>query len=112
MEKAEILRGLNLARQTSDVLNFQKFTPRPVKTNFTLPVNSWVSGAENFYADIEIAGITANDDAVIDFDKQNKSVVVDAEIQSEGDSLSGKLRIYAKKIPTDEIVATFVVWKG
>ena len=112
MTKAEILRGWTINRQVYDRLNFQKFLPRPKTVNFTIPVSSWVSEDGNFYADINVAGVTADDDAEIDFDSESWDLAANAVISTEGDSLSGKLRIYSKNIPTAEISGTVKITKG
>ena len=117
MKKNEILRGMSLARQTQDILNFQKFVPRPIDINFTLPTNLWTlnSSATDeyiYYADINISGVTADDEAEIDFDKQLKDMVIYAGISSEGESLSDNLRIFAKKIPLQELTGVARITKG
>ena len=112
MTKAEILRGWTINRQVQDRLNFQKFLPRSQKVNFTIPVSSWTSNGESFYADINVAGVTADDDAEIDFSTDSQFIAANAVISTEGDSLSGKLRIYSKNIPTAEITGTAKITKG
>ena len=67
-----------------------------------MPVELWTQGEGNYYADINIPSVTEFDYAEIDFDKTSKDVV--AYATDTGDSLSGKLRIYAE--PTDTITGT------
>ncbi len=115
--KTETRRVLKLCRQTQDQLNNARFLPRPQDVNFTIPVNSWTlnsSATDEFvyYADINIVGLTANDTAEIDFNKTSKTVVGNANISDEGETFSGKIRIYAENIPTGTISGTASITKG
>ena len=108
---------MTLCRKVGDGLNFQKYLPRPQDVNFTIPVSAWTlnsSATDEFvyYADINIVGLTADDTAEIDFDKTSKSVVIDANISDEGETFSGKIRIYAANVPADSIQGTASVTKG
>ena len=117
VKKNEIKRTLKISRQVQDRLNYAKYLPRPQDVNFTIPVSSWnlnSSATDEFvyYADINIASLTADDTAEIDFDKASKTVVGNANISDEGETFSGKIRIYAANIPTDSIQGTASVTKG
>ena len=102
MTKTEILRGWKI----------QKYSPRAEKVDFTIPVSSLTSSGEDYFADINIAGVTANDDAEIDFSPDSQFIAANAAISTEGDSASGKLRIYSKNIPTQTIKGTAKITKG
>ena len=117
VKKNEIKRTLKISRQVQDRLNYAKYLPRPQVINFTVPVSAWTlnsSATDEFvyYADINIVGLTADDTAEIDFDKTSKSVVIDANISDEGETFSGKIRIYAANVPADSIQGTASVTKG
>lgn len=110
--KDEIKTFFKKCRQVSDALNMQTFLPRPVKVNFTLPVSAWTAIDDKYYADINIVGVTENDDAEIDFDAESLVIVLNADIEGVGESLSDKLRIYAKNIPTGQITGFATITKG
>ena len=112
MTKTEILRGWKINRQVYDRMLFQKYSPRAEKVNFTIPVSSWTSSGEGYFADINIAGVTANDDAEIDSSPDSQFIAANAAISTEGDSLSGLFRIYSKNIPTQTISGTAKIIKG
>lgn len=112
MEKAELLKGMRLFRLKDEQNTFANFVPRPQIVNFTIPVADWTSDNEKYFADINISGITANDDAEIDFDSLSQNVVSTAKIFNYGDSMTDKIRIYAEEIPTQEISGTAKLTKG
>lgn len=93
MSKAEILRGNPLARMNLWQFELSKIHAKTKVRK--LPVNLWTQGEGNYYADINIPDVSDVDYAEIDFDKSCKSVVATANIDDVGDSLAGKLRIYA-----------------
>ena len=101
---------MNKCRQVEDSLNWAKFLPRPDKVNFTLQPSDWTATSDKYFADIAISGVTADDDATIDFD--NSQFVSDAEIEDVGDSVTNALRIYAKNIPTGLISGVATITKG
>ena len=112
MNKTKILNGLSMYRQTQNQETFENFIPRPQTVNFTIPVSDWTLNNEKYYADINITGVTTNDYAEIDFASASEEVVANAKVFNYGDSMAGKLRIYAADIPTAPINASYVVWKG
>ena len=112
MTKAEILRGLTISRKVQDRLNFQKFLPRPQDVNFTIPVNDWTFDNEKYYADINISGLTANDTAEIYFNKASETVIANADLSEVGETLSGKIRLYAENIPADSVSGIASITKG
>ena len=83
---------------------------------FTLAVNAWQSDQSEgsvyiYYADIS-ADITADDYAEINFTRGCLSVVADANICPSGETLAGKIRIFAEKVPTADISGQFLIMKG
>ena len=99
-------------RQVGDRLNFQKYLPRPQDVSFTIPVSDWILDNEKYYADINISGLTANDTAEIYFDKASESVIANADLSEVGETLSGKIRLYAENIPADSVSGTASITKG
>lgn len=110
--KDEIKDFMSRCRKVSDVLNLQRFLPRPEKVQFTLPISAWTAVGDKYFADILVTGVTENDDAEVDFDSQCLEIVSNAEIEGEGDSGSGYLRIYAKYIPMAQISGILSITKG
>ena len=109
VSKAEILRAMKVNRKTAD----NRYLPHPTKINFTIESSAWIPENEGGgYADIVILGVTANDDAEIDFDDAVDDIVIAAKISGEGDSMENKLRIYAENIPTATITGTAKITKG
>ena len=112
MTKAEILRALTISRKVQDRLNFQKFLPRPQDVNFSIPVSDWTLDNEKYYADINISGLTANDTAEIYFDKASETVIANADLSEFGETLSGKIRLFAENIPADSVSGIASITKG
>lgn len=99
----------------SNALNTR--VPCPTPTAFTLAANAWMENSSEtsefvYYADIEVSGLTANDYAEINFTRTSQSVIANADLCLSGDTMSGKIRIYAKNAPSASINGEYVVIKG
>lgn len=93
------------------------YVPRTSPTAFSIPVNSWTKNSAEtsefvYFADITVSGLSANDYAAIDFDRASQSVVADANICASGETLSGKIRLYAEEIPESAISGEYFITKG
>lgn len=99
----------------SNALNTR--VPCPTPTAFTLAVSAWMENSSEtsefvYYADIEVSGLTANDYAEVNFTRTSQSVIANADLCPSGDTMSGKIRIYAKNVPATSVSGEYVVTKG
>ena len=84
---------------------------------FTVYEDSWEEDFSEssefiYYADIIVAGLTANDYAEVNFDRTSQKITAEANLCLSGETMSGKIRIYAENIPTDSISGEYVITKG
>lgn len=99
----------------SDALNTR--VPCPTPTAFILATSAWTRNSSEtsefvYYADIAVSGLTANDYAEVNFTRASQSIVATANLCPSGDTMSGKIRIYAKNVPSASINGEYVVTKG
>ena len=87
----------------------------PKSTAVTIPTSGWGSDSDPDYPkyyDIAVSGITANDRASIDFPMSSEALVKACGMWHTNQTLAGKIRIRAKKVPTAAISAQYWVEKG
>lgn len=99
----------------SNALN--TLVPCPTPTAFTLATSAWVKNSSEtsefiYYADITVSGLTANDYAEVNFTRTSQSVIANADLCPSGDTMSGRIRIYAKNVPATSVSGEYVVTKG
>lgn len=99
----------------SNALNSK--VPCPTPTAFTIAANAWQENSSEtsefvYYADITVSGLTVNDYAEVNFNRTSQNIIATANICPSGDTMSGKIRIYAKNIPTDSISGQYIITKG
>ena len=92
--------------------DLNNYLPRPQEVNFTIPVSDWTLDNEKYFADVNISGLTANDTAEIYFDKASESIIANADLSEVGETLSGKIRLYAENIPADSVSGTASITKA
>ena len=108
---------------TVTITNLQKtiardYTLKPVNVEITVPVDGWTLDEEEisdyrYYFEIEVEGLKPADIVEIFYSRGSISAVLEAGIcPSDNEAMEGKFRIYAADIPTSEIVASYVIWKG
>jgi len=94
------------------------YTLKPVNVEITIPTEGWILDEEEtsdykYYFEIEVEDLKPNDIVEIFYSRGSISTVLEAGIcPSDNEPLEGKFRIYAADIPTAEIVASYVIWKG
>lgn len=93
------------------------YVPRTTSTAFSIATSAWKKdNAETsefvYYADITVGGLTANDYAEVNFNRTSQSVATEANICASGETMTGKIRIYAENIPTATISGEYLVTKG
>lgn len=104
----------NFSTETSIAISNLK----PVKTLITIPTEGWIlDDAETsdykYFFEIEVENLSENDIVEIFYSRSSISTVLEAGIcPSDNQPLQGKFRIYSADIPTQDISASYVVWKG
>ena len=93
------------------------YVPRTTPTAFSISTNAWtVNNSETsefiYYADITVSGLTSNDYAEINFNRASQSIIVKDNLCASGETLSGKIRLFAEKIPTENISGEYMITKG
>lgn len=93
------------------------YVPRTTSTAFSIATSAWQKdNAETsefvYYADITVSDLTANDYAEVNFNRASQSVATEANICASGETMTGKIRIYAENIPTATISGEYLVTKG
>lgn len=97
--------------------NTELYVPRAVSTPFTIAKSAWTkSNSETsefvYYADIAVSGLTVYDYAEVNFTRASQSVISEANICPSGDTMAGKIRLFAEEIPTEAISGEYLVTKG
>ena len=100
-----------------DGLNANNYVPRMTPQTFTIATSAWTKNSAEtsefvYYADITVSGLTANDYAEVNFDRASQSAVVAANLCAAGDTLSGKIRLYAENAPESSIGGQYIITKG
>ncbi len=93
------------------------YVPRTKPTAFSISTSEWTKNNSEtsefiYYADITVSGLTSNDYAEINFNRASQNIIVEANICASGETLSGKIRLFAEKIPTAVISGEYVITKG
>ena len=94
------------------------YTLKPVNVEVTVPIAGWTLDNDEpsdykYYFEVEVPNLTENDIVEIFYSRGSISTVLEAGIcPSDNEAMEGKFRIYAADIPTSEIVASYVIWKG
>lgn len=93
------------------------YVPRTTPKPFTIAANAWQKNTAEpsefvYYVDIAVSGLTANDYAEVNFDRASQSIATEANICSSGETMAGKIRIYAENIPTDALSGEYLITKG
>ena len=86
-------------------------------TAFTIAKTAWTKNNSEtsefvYYADITVSNLTANDYAEVNFNRTSQSIVAKANVCASGDTMAGKIRIYAENIPSASIGGEYLVTKG
>ena len=94
-----------------------KYVARATPTSFSIPISAWHKDNSEtsefvYYADITVSGLTVNDYAEVNFTRGSQSIATEANICSSGETMAGKIRIYAENIPEDTISGEYLVTKG
>ena len=112
MSKAEIKRGLKLARRVQDNLNYQRFVEKIQPILFTLEVSDWIFDSENevYVATIENNFVESvnwggfyNYAEIFFTDDESEEIAIAAGIFSEGKTDVGKIELLTKNKPTGTI---------
>ena len=110
--------GLMSSADKSKLDDLEKnYIPRITAIAFNIPVSSWAKNNSEtsefvYYADITASGLTSNDYAEINFSRASQSIVSEANLCASGETLSGKIRLYAEKIPAANISGEYIITKG
>ena len=93
------------------------YVPRTTPKPFTIAASAWQKDTAEtsefvYYVDIAVSGLTANDYAEVNFDRTSQSIATEANICSSGETMAGKIRIYAENIPTDALSGEYLITKG
>lgn len=93
------------------------YVPKSAPTAFTLATSAWNENSSEtsefvYYADITVSGLTANDYAEVNFNRASQSIIAEANLCSSGETMSGKIRIYAENVPSSSISGEYIVTKG
>jgi len=88
---------------------------KSVHSTFTIPTSGWGSDSTAdypYYYDIAVSGVTASDRADVPLSPASVSVAASCGICPFSETLAGKIRIRAAKVPTEEISAEYWIEKG
>ena len=102
----------------SETNEWATFVAKPVKVSITIPTTNWQYDANDesdykYYYSIQQEGLKENDMVEIFYARESISTVLEAGVcPSDNQTLSNEFRIYAAAIPTEPIIATYVIWKG
>ena len=112
-DESKFLRGDG----TWDVFGTDSFVPRTSPTAFTIATSAWIENASEtsefiYYADITVSNLTANDYAEVNFNRTSQSIAATANVCAAGETMAGKIRIYAKSTPSDSISGEYIITKG
>lgn len=94
------------------------FVAKPVKKEITILSSGWVlDSAETtdykYYYEIAVTDLKPADIVEIFYSRGSISTVLEAGVcPSDNQAMQGCFRIYAAAIPTEPIIASYVVWKG
>ena len=93
------------------------YVPRATSTAFSIATSAWQKdNAETsefvYYADITVNDLTDKDYAEVNFSRASQSVATEANICASGETMTGKIRIYAENIPTATISGEYIITKG
>ena len=86
-------------------------------TSFTIATNAWTNNSSEsseykYYADISVSGLTTSDYAEVNFNRTSLSAILGANMSASGETISGKIRIFAESAPTTSISGEYVILKG
>lgn len=86
-------------------------------TRFTLASGAWTQNPNetseySYSAAITLSGVTADDYAVVDFDRATQATVLNSILCPSGETATGVINLYAKNAPTDSITGQVTLWKG
>ena len=112
-DESKFLRGDG----TWSIFGTDSFVPRTSPTAFTIATSAWLENTSEtsefvYYADITVNGLTANDYAEVNFNRVSQSIAATANVCAAGETMSGKIRIYAKNTPSDSISGEYIITKG
>ena len=112
-DESKFLRG----NGTWDVFGTDSFVPRTSPTAFTIATSAWIENTSEtsefvYYADITVSNLTANDYAEVNFNRTSQSIAATANVCAAGETMAGKIRIYAKSTPSDSISGEYIITKG
>ena len=112
-DESKFLRGDG----TWSIFGMDSFVPRTSSTAFTVATSAWHNNASEtsefvYYADIAVSGLTANDYAEVNFNRVSQSIAATANVCAAGETMTGKIRIYAKNTPSDLISGEYIITKG
>lgn len=86
----------------------------PVATNFTLPVDSWASNDTNtgYYIDILIPELHVTDRVSVEINQNSQTVARQCYMNPILQSMNGKFRIFAEKLPSAAINGQYWIEHG
>lgn len=92
------------------------YVPRTTTTAFTIATSAWKKNTAEtsefvYYADIAVSDLAAWDYAEVNFDRASQSIATEANICSSGETMAGKIRLYAEEIPSASISGEYLVTK-
>ena len=95
------------------VVKVDKLRPENVVRNVTIAVASFVANTDDnktqypYCADYTVSGMTATCWANVNLSAASKALGV----IEQGNTLAGKLRLYANAVPASDIIIDNIVWK-
>ncbi|MBQ9488263.1 MAG: hypothetical protein IJU91_10790 [Selenomonadaceae bacterium] len=95
----------------------KKYLPKITQETLTIPIESWIENADsdskfNFYYEFEEANLFSSDIVNIIIAPKDHGICVGCGLCPTCEITGGKVKLFAKEIPTDEIYATYYVLKG
>ena len=93
------------------------YTPRTNAASVSLALANWAQNTSEgtkyqWYYDISVTGLTANDIVTVNIPRASKSIADAAEILDTNESSAGSVRIFAKRKPSAAFTVYYHIHKG
>lgn len=89
---------------------------KPKSVSFAISVGSWISNgnnsAYNYRCDILVDGLKSTDIATVSVSPGSQSVAANCGLCPTNETLNGKIRLFAKNIPSDSISGEYYILEG
>lgn len=107
---------VNVGEIEDNVLTkLENFIGKEAPMDFNIPTSAWAAeenGDYHYKAEISIGGFNANDNADVIFAFKHMKTLGSAGVSAGGDAADGKVTIYAKTVPSEDLTGITVIYKS